>query len=225
MPFKRNQPSNDDRNSKNDQHQPDWMSDTGRINHPTLKLPSQRFATLEDLTPAPDWVRQGGEFVRVPLKPDAGHNAAASWRLELRTASSSDAPLRLHIVDDVILGRRTSADVVLDGYGAAEKGVSRRHVLLRPTSNQLYLIELGSTNGTMLNGLPLGAGMARPLRNEDVITLGSLRLTVRLHSSQVNHQNISQVEMFWPEVLDRQNRVRNTGNLPTAKTPPIDDNQ
>src|SRR6185436_11087758 len=68
----------------------------------------------------------------------------------------------------------------MDLFGGLEQGVSRRHALLRPTANHLYIIDLGSTNGTLHNGLPLGPGIARSLKNSDTVTLGRLSFTIRI---------------------------------------------
>lgn len=172
----------------------------------TMRLEHQAFSSMLDLTPAPDWSRKGGEFTRVPKNANPDTDYGFDWSLELKTPLNTEQPLRLHILGDVVLGRTDLADVDLEGFDASNKGVSRRHALLRPTSHQLYLIELGSTNGTMLNGMPLGPGMARPLRSEDVITLGDLRLTVRLYGGPTKRPNVSVVDMYAPDVLDKSDR-------------------
>jgi hypothetical protein len=101
------------------------------------------------------------------------------WWLELWADRGMMKPLRLEIVGDVVLGRSTLADVDLQPFAAMEHGISRRHAMLRPSRKSLYIIDLGSTNGTHCNGIPMGLGIAMPLGEQAVIRLGSLNLAVR----------------------------------------------
>ncbi|GEM_PF-772871 len=106
------------------------------------------------------------------------------WRIELHGLRRDAGPLGLDIVGDVVLGRGVAGanapDIDLEPYGGLESGVSRRHALLRPTRNCLYIIDLSSTNGTQHNALHLGAGITRAIQNNDSITLGQLTFTVRI---------------------------------------------
>lgn len=102
------------------------------------------------------------------------------WWIALEGLGQAGTALGIEILGDVVLGRMGSADLDLEPYGAHRKGVSRRHALLRPTANRLYMIDLDSTNGTRHNALTLGAGQAREICDGDIITLGSLSLGVRI---------------------------------------------
>jgi hypothetical protein len=55
-------------------------------------------------------------------------------------------------------------------------GVSREHAALFREDTILTLTDLGSTNGTYLNGLPLPAYQSRIVRDRDELRLGMLRL-------------------------------------------------
>ena len=59
-----------------------------------------------------------------------------------------------------------------------DEGISRRHMCLVRSGDEVFVEDLGSTNGTTLNGKPL-AGTAR-LRDRDVVELGSYRLVLRI---------------------------------------------
>ncbi|MDW8325929.1 MAG: FHA domain-containing protein [Anaerolineales bacterium] len=72
-------------------------------------------------------------------------------------------------------------DVNLSAYGAREKGVSRKHALLRVDRRQLLLMDLGSSNGTWLNGTPLTANEPVRLESGDEIRLGRLLLRIRFN--------------------------------------------
>jgi FHA domain len=83
---------------------------------------------------------------------------------------------------EYILGREGNEQVMpdlnLNPYGAREKGVSRVHAALRRDRTQVLLIDLGSTNGTRLNGKPLAAHQPIRVENGDEIRLGKLILTI-----------------------------------------------
>lgn len=52
--------------------------------------------------------------------------------------------------------------------------VSRQHCLLRVTPNDVYLRDLGSRNGTLVNGVLLAVNEERPLGHGDRVQLGQL---------------------------------------------------
>jgi hypothetical protein len=69
------------------------------------------------------------------------------------------------------IGRDPGCDLLVD-----HPSVSRRHALLRPTATGWQLSDLGSTNGTRVNGWRVGASCL--LRPGDEVTLGAIRLRV-----------------------------------------------
>ncbi len=93
-------------------------------------------------------------------------------------------PLVLLPAQEILLGRSEDGQSPLEGgldlhpFGAAECGVSRRHALIRRGEDTLTLLDLGSTNGTYLNGQRLIPNQPRVLRDGDEIRLGKLVLHV-----------------------------------------------
>jgi putative nucleotidyltransferase with HDIG domain len=77
---------------------------------------------------------------------------------------------------DAILraGRLATLEIVLD-----DTSVSRRHAEVRSTANGWRVRDLGSTNGTFLNGQRLGPG-EWPVRAHDILRCGNITLVVDL---------------------------------------------
>jgi hypothetical protein len=93
-------------------------------------------------------------------------------------------PLSVSIEDTLIVGRASHIandlppDVDLSLYGAGEFGVSRHHLRIRRRGALLYVTDLGSTNGTLLNGRSLFAHTERLLRDSDELYLAHLKVKV-----------------------------------------------
>lgn len=130
------------------------------------------------------------QYVTIPrdraVSPRQEGVALPRWRIELHGLPSAERPLGFDIVGDVVIGvgKAGSAppDVDLACYEAARKGVSRRHALFRPTRNRLYIIDLGSTNGTKCDAVPVGLGVATEVKDNATITLGNLTFSVSIIS-------------------------------------------
>jgi adenylate cyclase len=121
-------------------------------------------------------------------------------RMSSATVPSRRAPLRgvvhFHGADDS--GRKFGFDVAMDelvrrqqsvliGRDASEcnvvllnTSVSRRHARLSVDGNNILHIEdIGSTNGTSINGEPITPGLTRPLEPGSTPKLGDIELVVR----------------------------------------------
>ena len=108
--------------------------------------------------------------------------------------ASQDTPLVIHIRDTakpivlqpaqrIVLGRVDTAmsrqpDVDLASYQAQEKGVSRIHAAIERIGVTVTVVDLGSTNGTYLNGQRLVPHQPRVLRGGEEIRLGKLVIYV-----------------------------------------------
>lgn len=85
---------------------------------------------------------------------------------------------------EIVLGRidltHASADKFdLTAFGGHERGVSREHAVLRFQNTELTVTDLGSINGTSVNGKKLTSNETQTLKQGDELTLGSLSITVR----------------------------------------------
>ena len=74
--------------------------------------------------------------------------------------------------EPLVIGRLPECDVVL-----GDPNVSRRHAELRRTEEGVVVTDLGSTNGTRVNGMPV---RERQLESGDEIAVGSTTLVFEL---------------------------------------------
>lgn len=75
---------------------------------------------------------------------------------------------------EAFVGRSPECHLLLNS-----KAVSKRHLLVRRHCDQFFLEDLGSTNGTSVNGQMLRPGAARALIHGDTIVLGDQALLFR----------------------------------------------
>ncbi|MBN1121212.1 MAG: FHA domain-containing protein [Anaerolineae bacterium] len=150
---------------------------THRLNRGTdlLRMTDNPFGIQDDLD------IKGG-YIRLPVGSEA---ITTIWRVIFELAGPEHfGLLPLEIVSDVVIGRgymgENAPELDLDALDAFQLGVSRRHALLRPSPNHLYLIDLGSSNGTLVNGYPLGTGIAQSLAEQTHISLGKLNMSILL---------------------------------------------
>lgn len=113
---------------------------------------------------------------------------------EPRKPTPQAAPASLVIVDSrrevrvpplsqVFLGRRDESQNIyphidLTYDGAVAYGVSRRHARIHQNEHGTYIEDLGSTNGTFVNGQRLAPAKLYPLEHGDMLHLGKFRLVV-----------------------------------------------
>ena len=72
----------------------------------------------------------------------------------------------------IVIGRGRKADLAL-----AEATIARAHAVLGYDADGFYIEDLGSTNGTLVNGARV---TRQPLKNDDEIQMGKLVLGVTL---------------------------------------------
>ena len=74
------------------------------------------------------------------------------------------------IEGDISLGRSSRNDVVIK-----DKFVSKNHLLIREKNQRYYLEDLGSANGTFLNGVKIDPNELIELQNNDKIGVGFIQ--------------------------------------------------
>lgn len=125
-------------------------------------------APAESLILSPEAVRAAG----LDRMPDRASAPAPAGVGHLLVRSSPVFPVGTIILldSDVVFGRATESDVPL----ASDGTVSGRHARVFKRDGSPYLEDLGSTNGTFVNGQPLAA--ERLLRPGDVVVVGATEL-------------------------------------------------
>ena len=94
-----------------------------------------------------------------------------------------DEPERTFPLDlaESLIGRRSDRKDIHPEINVNDSGVSHRHAkLLREPNGAIVLLDVGSTNGTRLNGVEVVSGVRTPVTDGDQITLGYwTRLIIR----------------------------------------------
>lgn len=117
-----------------------------------------------------------------PNTTAAGSTERPVWRVQFEMVTDPSRRFGLDINGEVVFGRGSNVPNVVDmtPYDADIAGVSRNHLLLRPTANNLLVMDLGSTNGTMRNGRTIGRKTPYSLIDGDVLSLGKLQFYVHI---------------------------------------------
>ena len=77
-------------------------------------------------------------------------------------------------------GQPIVPDVDLTSYNAYANGVSRLHAAIKLVNNRIVIVDLGSSNGTYLNGVRLSPYIETPVSHGDLIHLGKLKIQILL---------------------------------------------
>lgn len=78
-------------------------------------------------------------------------------------------------------GQPIIPDLDLSAFSAYEAGVSRLHASIRQQEGQIVIVDLGSANGTRVNGKKIDPNVPHKLLHGDVLTLGKLKIQVLIH--------------------------------------------
>lgn len=108
-----------------------------------------------------------------------------------------DATISLHLIDsgqvmhlagrnEFTFGRATEGqpilpDVDLSAYEAYSQGVSRLHASIKIAGQRVIIMDLGSSNGTRVNGQKIIANVDYPLSHGDIIALGKLKFQILIN--------------------------------------------
>ena len=95
-----------------------------------------------------------------------------TWNLSVEHGPKELRGVSIVVRGPVVVGRSPNADIVIGaGY------VSARHARFTLMGTNLFVEDLGSTNGTMVNGQPITSPVS--LNNNDVVNVGDVSIRVR----------------------------------------------
>lgn len=129
---------------------------------------------LEDLQLAEEKAREHAS------RPELGD--IIPWVIEFRVIGTPDI-IRAPLGERLIIGRSDInksivPDIDLNDYGGQKRGVSRKHARIIMRNNRLTIEDVGSANGTYVNGQHINVLQPVRVRDADHIKLGSLALQV-----------------------------------------------
>ncbi|HZU98931.1 MAG TPA: FHA domain-containing protein [Planctomycetota bacterium] len=101
----------------------------------------------------------------------ASFESPSSMTLVVTTGSDPPRAFGLAERRRTIIGRELDSQLVLE-----DQRVSRRHASIELVNGQHLLRDLGSSNGTFLNGLRVNVGHAFALREGDIVEIGNARI-------------------------------------------------
>ncbi len=89
--------------------------------------------------------------------------------------------------DEFTLGRVSEGqplipEIDLSPHNAYEQGVSRLHAVIGVHDEHVTITDLGSANGTWVNGVRVIPHTAQELQNGDLVTLGTLKIQAVIKS-------------------------------------------
>lgn len=80
-------------------------------------------------------------------------------------------------------GQPIMPDIDLSPYQAYASGVSRMHAVLKWDGEKAIIMDLGSSNGTYLNGKRLAPNVEYPIHHGDLLALGKLKIHILLRNA------------------------------------------
>src|SRR6185295_9099568 len=104
-----------------------------------------------------------------------------------RSTSATDAPALSITLDSpmIVIGRGEGSEVRLP-----DPSVSHRHATLRQRGSEYILVDEGSTNGTYMGGVKLGALAPRILKHGDLARVGRVWIEIRFDNQVAPTQTV-----------------------------------
>jgi pSer/pThr/pTyr-binding forkhead associated (FHA) protein len=106
--------------------------------------------------------------------------------MSLNIISTGDV-LPIASKEEITLGRVSEGqpmipDIDLTPFKAYESGVSRMHASIRLVDEQVMVTDLGSANGTRINGKQISSHIPQAVKHGDILTLGKFKIQVLMHN-------------------------------------------
>lgn len=102
----------------------------------------------------------------------SAQNRGLELRIEERKNTGEVIERTASLEKQIVIGRATTADFVVQ-----DETVSSNHLKITRETDGLYIMDMNSANGTMVNGEELKS--VAPLRSDDVVIIGRTTLKIR----------------------------------------------
>lgn len=120
--------------------------------------------------------------------------ASAVPATQVITGGLAESNIQLHLIESgqvlnltgqteysigrVSEGQPILPDVDLSPFEAYTQGVSRLHASLKVNNNRLFITDLGSSNGTRVNGQKIVPNVDFPVNHGDVVAFGKFKIQI-----------------------------------------------
>ncbi|MGI9144993.1 MAG: FHA domain-containing protein [Chloroflexota bacterium] len=125
-------------------------------------------------------LRSAGRWLDTPRSAESAGSSSSRPGLRLVVLDAGDSGLTpgqtIEVSDEATLGRAERAEVVV-----ADAAVSAEHARVRRSGKNWVVVDLGSTNGTLVNNSRVNGQTL--LHDGDLLVLGGVRLKIGLGSS------------------------------------------
>lgn len=115
----------------------------------------------------------------------------------VRTTGNLSITISLHLVESgkilhlenrayftlgrVVEDQPVHPDIDMSPFEAYGQGVSRLHAAVKIINNRVFITDLGSSNGTRVNGQKIAPQTDYPLNHGDMVALGKLKIQFLFH--------------------------------------------
>jgi predicted component of type VI protein secretion system len=154
-----------------------------------------------------------------PDDQPTGHVADVGIIAELRATLSNGEKKTLplyRLADQLVVGRGTACEWQIDDHS-----LSRKHAQLRWNGRELTVEDMGSANGTRVNGKP--ARTPTPAHPGEVIQLGTVMITLQMRDgdgASPDDQSTHLTQLPSPSVNPAQQKFPQLPGLATTVRPP-----
>jgi hypothetical protein len=142
-----------------------------------MQLIQYSVAETQRFTPGPN------EMGTSPINPETLNRTSQAWISLHMLDSGQILPVSERM--EFTMGRVSEnqpimPDVDLSPFKAFDCGVSRLHAVIRNNGGNTIIMDLGSSNGTYINGTRIVPNIEQPLRHGDIVALGKLKMQIVL---------------------------------------------
>ena len=130
-------------------------------------------------------------------------SSVVPWVVEFRVVGTPHI-IKIPPYESVLIGRgdperNLMPDVDLTPFGGQTHGVSRQHARITVRDNRVAIADLGSVNGSYINGHVLTVNESYRLRDFDRLRLGTLELQVNFVIRPLSHEQTMTGQRY-PEI-------------------------